>query len=195
MTSTDLANLALGNLGIPTIDDIESTTSEEAKACNLVYDDVRKIYLAEATPGFSRADVALAIAADEESEVYDYVYTYPADCIKTREIWNEGATPRIEYEVGSHSSGTSKVIVTNQEDAILVYTRDITNLNMFTSHDIDALSYLFSAKIVMKLKRNEQLETKMAQRYLITLAIAQKNNKREQHKALAKLNNFTSSRV
>jgi hypothetical protein len=195
MTPTDVANKSLYHQGMPPIDSINDN-NDRAEISKALIDDCRKEYLEEAAPGFARGEVALAIVSGETSVVWDYVYAYPVDCLKTREIDNGTTTddPRIEYETGSHSSGTSKVINTNEENAVLIYTRDITNYNMFSKHDIEALSLLLAWKSVMPLKRDKDLKTRLFNEYGVALAIAKGHSKKDQHREQPNHQRYVDSR-
>lgn len=195
ITSTDVANKALAHIGSSPIDSINDNT-KEAVSLKAHIDDCREIFLREAAPGFARKEVALAIASNETSSIYTYVYTYPADCKKIRQIWN-GTTnddPRIEFETGAHSSGSSEVILTDREDAVLIYTRDIKNYDMFSKEDINVLALLLAWKTVHLIKRDRDLRARIEREYGLALAISKKNNKREQHVPLPDNDRYVNSR-
>jgi hypothetical protein len=198
ITETNIANKSgTKHLGIPAIDDIDSTSNNVAKVFKANIEDARKIFLRDAAPGFARKELSLALAANETSEIYTYVYAYPSDCLKIREIWN-GTTnddPRIDFETGAHSSGTSEVILTDREDALLIYTRDITNYDMFAPDDIEAVAILLAWMSVMVLKRDKDLLARLERKYAIALGISKKNNKREQHVKLPDNNKYVNSRL
>lgn len=197
MTSTDVANKAINeNLGVPTIDDIDDVEDPSAVNAKKAYEPARKLYLRMADPSFARKEVALALATGETSIKYDYVYGYPAGGLFLREIWN-GTTnndPRIEYEIGLHSSGSSNVILTDQADAVIFQTVDVTNLNLWQPDDITALALLWAMNLAMPLKRDRQLRLQMREEYLAALAIAKTNNKRNQYKKLPDHDRYLTAR-
>lgn len=197
-TDTDVANIALDHLGLPRISDIDDTNNNSAIKCKFHFDDSRKLYLREAAPAFARKEKALAIEAGETlpSEKYDYVYEYPSDCLGVREIWNTAGkdAPAIIFEIGAHSNKISKTILTDQEDAILIYTTDIENLNMFSHDDIEALAYLLAWKVAMPLTRKRELRIEMQQNFNISLALAKKNNMKTQNVKLKKLTRYKDAR-
>lgn len=197
MTDTEVANMAIvDHLGLPRINDIDDTTNNRAKTAKAVFETSRQLYLRQAAPGFARKEVGLAIVTDEESDKYEFVYGYPSDCMKVREILNpSGSDKRIEFELGGHSvTATSRTILTNQEEARLIYTRDITNLNMFDDDDILALSLLIAWKIAMPLTRKRTLADDMRNNYLAALVVAQRNDKSDQHVELPKFEEYIDAR-
>jgi hypothetical protein len=197
MTATELANKALvEKLGLPRIDDIDVDTNIRATTIKAAYPDSRQFYLRESAPGFARREGYLAISTDQTSEVYDYVYGEPSGCLKIREVYNIGdPTTKIEYEYGAHSTPDSRVILTNQENAYVIYTIDITNLNMFSDDDIEALACLLAWKCAMPLTRKRELAAEMQQNFLALLAVAKKNNKRSQHKELPEFTDYIDART
>jgi hypothetical protein len=194
-TKTEIANNALNRIGSPEINDIDTDTTEEATTCKRHFDFARKAYLRDADPGFSRKEAALALASGETDNKYTYVYAFPSDCIKAREIYNSASTTElIEFEKGTDTAGNSKTILTDQASAILIYTRDITNLNVFEQDDIDTLSLSLALRIVMKLKRDRQLYNDIANEYVSVLGIAKKNSNKDKHVPLKTFSKYKDAR-
>jgi hypothetical protein len=181
-TKTEIANNALNRIGSPEINDIDTDTSVEATTCKRHFDSSRKAYLRDADPGFARKTNALALLSDETDDKYTYVYAYPSNCMKAREIYNSAnTTDQIEFDKGTNAAGNSKTIVTNQENAVLIYTRDITILSVFEQDDLDALSLSLALRIVMKLKRDRQMYNDILSEYFAAVAIATKNSNKDKH--------------
>jgi hypothetical protein len=198
MTDTEVANKALDHLGEPRINDIDDDTDATAIKCEEHFDDSRKYFLREAAPGFARKEVALAISAGETlpTEMYDYIYGYPSDCIGIRQIYNPNGVdaPRVVFEIGNHSNKTSQVILTDQEDAILIYTVDVVNLNLYSPDDILALSYALAWHIAMPITRNRELRQEMQQYFVALLSVSRKNNLNTQHTEQKKLTRYKDAR-
>ena len=109
-----------------------------------------------------------------------YEYAYPADCLKARYIipqlpntgtstppltsapnvnvvWGGYKGPPIRFFVGSdtNSSGNDiTVILTNQPQAMMVYTRQMTNPDLFDAQFQEALVASLAAKLVPPLNLN-----------------------------------------
>jgi hypothetical protein len=194
-TKTEIANDALNRIGSSEINDIDTDTSVEATTCKRHFERARKAYLRDADPGFARKEVALALVSGEEDSKYEHVYAYPADCMKAREIFNPASTTEvIEFDKGTDAAGNSKTILTDQEDAVLIYTRDITNLNVFEQDDLDVLALSLAMRIVMKIKRDEQLRNSIANEYIAVLGIAKKNSNKDKHVPLKKHRRYIDAR-
>jgi len=198
-TSTDLINKALGeHLEMPRIDSIDDTSDPVAVEAKAVYDPARLEVLRALEPSFGRKEVALALATGETSVKYDYVYGYPADSLKLAEIWNESTndSPRIEYEVSRHSSGSSNVILTNKESAVIFHTVDVSNLSLWTSDAIEVFAVLVASKLAASSPiRDIELSLAKKNEYLAALAIARTSNKTDQHKKLPKFSKYEDARI
>ena len=174
MTPTDLANMALAHIGKTRVDSITDNT-ETAEYCLAFLPTIRQMFIEQSQLHKTRKEEYLAIAAGEtlDSERYDYIYQVPVDMLTPIKIWNENtASSPVIYEIATHSSKTSSVILTSKEDAILIYSIDIKNLNVFNAYDIIAMSYLLASFIVMPLKVDDRVLQKMEANYQLALSIA-----------------------
>lgn len=197
MTSTDLANKALGNIALSKIDSIDTVGDAVSTACKDNYDDTRQEYLRAADPSFARREIALALASGETSVKWDYVYAYPSNTLTLREIWNgtNNNSPRIEYEIGSHSSLTSSVVLSNEATPTMFVTVDIENLNVWPASDILAFSYLLASKLASSdIKKDIQLSDVMINRYLAARSMAKASNQQEQFKELPNYETYIDAR-
>jgi hypothetical protein len=92
-----------------------------------------------------------------------YVYDVPADLIKPISLTPEG------YDFEEMGSGNSRRILTTIEDAILVYTAQITTVSEFSSEFIEAYWTRMAAELAMPI--TEDKETVKAMWDLYTDAI------------------------
>lgn len=189
LTTTDIANKALRRLGILPIDSITDKTTDEAIQCNEEYLTTLNEYLIQANPNFAREEVALTLDSGEESDIWSFIYEYPSDCINIRYIYNpSGTSEKVEYELGIDDAGVATTIMTNLEDAIIVYTKAVTDLSLFKVHDTTAISYLLASKVGLVVPKEtemaikSQLVDRAENNYRVALATAITINKREQHK-------------
>lgn len=181
ITKTILANMALAHIGKVPIDKIDDPT-ETAEWCKLFIDIVRQAFIRQSKLYCTRKEVALSPAAGETSSVYDYVYGMPSDCLAPIEIWNGDKTADpIRYEIGTHSSLTSKVIKTDEEGAVFIYSVDITNLDVYMPDAILAMSYLLAIHIAMPLKVDNALKASLSNDYIAALSIAMANDQNDQN--------------
>jgi hypothetical protein len=196
-TKTDVANEALErHLGIPRISNITDTTSVEAKACNRAYDSALEVVLSEDEWGFARAEVTLALEAGETSVVWGQIYGYPSDCVTPIKIHNPSSEDvKIPFDIGTHSSGTSKVILTDQATATLIYTKEITHIPSYTAGFVEALACQLAIKVAMGTTRLRNMVNSLQADYLALLLIAKKNNKKGQHKEQVEDRSFITART
>ena len=135
LTSTTVVNMALELIGTQT--QITSLTdgSSEANAASVVYAPVVQLMLRELDPDFARRTAALALSGAAVPVIpWASEYTYPADCVRLRQVRppasgagaladpNNPAPIRSSVAFDSISGSGAKVILTNQANAIAVYT-------------------------------------------------------------------------
>jgi hypothetical protein len=149
-SKADLANQALAAIGTrSSIADVDNEQSEEANQIRLQYDNALASVLGSAHWNFARAQVALTVlkdaaAGDTVPAPWAYEYAYPANCAQVRYIMptldytpgvgvSPQATPvRFVVSLDADDNGNDqKVILTNQPQAIAVYTKLITNVALF----------------------------------------------------------------
>lgn len=124
---------------------------------------------------FARKQVAMALLKDitlgqSVPPPWNYEYAYPSDCLGARYVLPQlaatggsvpGSAPVQSVASGpvyflpssdTDSNGNdSNVILTNQPQAILVYTKRITNTNLFGPDFVDAFAYYLGSRICVAL--------------------------------------------
>ena len=162
-----IANLALALVHTKTIESL-SETSAEATQANLWYDIARQEVLELFNWPFARTRLILA-AHDEavpEAE-WAYRYQYPADCLAARYIENPAGTDEdaVPFEQEYAADGTLS-IVTDAEDAVLVYTRDATEPELFPSVFVTLLAHKLATYLVGTLSGKVTLEERLNVAYM-----------------------------
>ena len=195
VTAVSIANMALSHLGAASTIESFDELSNEAVQCKLWYDIARKEVLEAFDWSFARKRATLAEHADGPPDEWAFRYQYPADCIMARSIWNAfggigvfglvDATRLsiyqgdvIPFELEASDAGDDLTILTNMEDAILVYTFDQAVPAMFSSHFVKILARNLAAKMAYSITGKQALEDehfKIAER-LIRLAPAYDGN-------------------
>lgn len=175
VSDTFIANAALEQIGAKS--GIQSLTenSPEAKACKFWYDFCRVHVLEAYNWGFARKRLALASSSDDPPEgVWAYRYQYPADCVKAREIENPlGPTAdAIPFAIEQTSDGSAKTILTNAEQAKLIYTRDVQQTSLFSAHFVDTLAAQLASRIALKLTGKRTIRDDMQKLYNALLLVA-----------------------
>ena len=171
--AVEICNLALGHIGsdanIASISPPDG--SVESGYCARYYPLARKLTIALAQWSFATTRKALA-EVDNNSNVWQFAYAQPADCVKPYRILKAGAT---NEQDGASFTIEGGVIYTNEPEAKLVYTRDITDATKFSPEFISALSWMISsylagpiikgnegANAAVKLRERAIAETRLA---------------------------------
>jgi hypothetical protein len=146
--------------------------SNEAYYCSLYYAEARDSVLRDFDWAFARREESLAeLSGVTVPTGWTYVYAYPADCLNARRIPKaDDPLKGYDFEVRTNydtatAATTSKMIVTNVEPASLVYTRNVTNTEVFDSGFIQALSWRLSFDLSMPITgatRRDLLQTYFA---------------------------------
>ena len=209
MVTTDISicNLALMRIGLPTIASFEQTT-KEAKTCAAVYPFSLKAVLEDHYWGFAKKS-AEGVVVDEDYLDWEFTYEYPSDCIAIRKIADpvnlSGAsaeelsgisTNKIEYDLMVGGGDTaSTVVVTNQEDAVIIYTALIENPALYTSLFVEALSYRVAADLAVPLRADSKLQLSMFNIYQNIINKAKASDVKQFYKAPEQKNSFTDARA
>jgi hypothetical protein len=176
VAEVDIANQALGFVGIgKLIQNFQSEQSAEAKQIRQHYMTALTAILESAHWNFARAQKALTLlkdasAGDTVPRPWSYEYAYPADCAQVRYIMPQtyaspgatasgypvvvGAAPPVRFVVGidQDDNGTDrKVILTNEPDAECVFTKVVTNPQLFDSQFVRALAAYLGHMVAMPL--------------------------------------------
>jgi hypothetical protein len=180
-SEVQICNMALGRIGISIFIDALSEASQEASVCNVFYEQCRDRALSEGYFNFTTARVALADLGTPPTN-WLYRYAMPSDCLTARYIEIEGsrnplAKNRIPFEVAQE--GNVKVLYTDQPEAELVYTRRITNPNLFSPQCVSAIAWLLGSEIGMPLSAAPNLVSAAARMYENAISQAQSASSNE----------------
>jgi len=143
-SSTEICNLALSHIGIgKEIADLETEASQEASSCRRFYENARDQVLRDFSWPFAMTTVSLSLVSENPTSEWDYAYRYPTDCMKSRRILsgtrNETRQTRIPYQIAYDSTG--KLIYTDEQNAVLEYTKKVVDTGQFSADFAMALSF------------------------------------------------------
>lgn len=167
-SEVDICNLALSNIRGGSINSLNEA-SVQAQNCKLKYPYARDQML-ETDWDFARALVPLAVLSSVDVFNWAYAYAYPVDCLHIRRLvlnyenvssdapsiearlFDLGRTlpdldAPVEYEVFNVSG--VKVIAANEPNLRIVYTREITDPNLFSNNFVKALSHLLASELAI----------------------------------------------
>lgn len=160
ISKTSICNKALHFIGIG--EEIASINerSPEAEACLLFYDDELEELLREWPWPFARRQVNPGLVNDDETVAYNpeffFAYRYPPEAVFIRKIVS-GTVPDTEaslirYQIGGDDEG--KLILTNEANITIEYTKRVTDASQFPSDFATALSARIGSKIAPRLSED-----------------------------------------
>lgn len=130
-SDAQVANLALGLCGQrQTLDSLDEA-SEEARAAKTYFAQARDEVLAAWDWRQARKRAVLALST-ETRDGWAYCYVAPPDMLTPRRIWQEdtsAAPVRFAWEL--NDAGDGHLILTDQADAVLVYTSTFTRVGLW----------------------------------------------------------------
>jgi hypothetical protein len=180
-SEVDICNLALSHIGASATISSLTEQSEEAFHCNLLYADDRDSVLRTHPWGFAKRHLALSDMGSPPGN-WSYRYSYPNDAIYAREILQtDTAGDPIKFEIALSDAYNSRVILTDQEDAVLVYTYKVTNTLAFDPLFINALTWKIAASVAMPLTRDHERLKMAHQMYIEAVSQAQTFDSNESH--------------
>ncbi|OPX89057.1 MAG: hypothetical protein A4E53_01665 [Pelotomaculum sp. PtaB.Bin104] len=197
--NTETCNLALGHLGVSqTISDVNTERSPSALVCRRFWDMAFKEALRDFPWSFANKIAALGLIEEDPNEEWSFSYQYPPDCMSALKIQsgirNDSRDTRVPYKISTGDSGL--VIYTDKEDAILEYTKEITNYGILPQDFQAALSLLLAFYIAPSVTGGDpfQLGTRAYKAYLLSIAKAQVNSYNEQQEEEQPESEFIRSR-
>lgn len=182
---TEIANLAIAHLGIgKQIENLDSENSEEAQACRQFYNISRQATLRDFPWPFATKTAKLQLVEEQPNEEWAYSYRYPVDCMKARRIWsglrNDSRQTRSPYRIVKDNEGV--LIYSDEREATLEYTQDVTDTSFFDADFTLALSYRIAHYIVPRVAKGDPFgarQTTMDQ-YMAEITRARANAVNEQ---------------
>lgn len=183
-TAAEIANLALSYAGHGLDLDNLNEDTNEARAALRCYGPARDELLERYQWKFATKRATLAILANEERDGWGFVYALPADCLVPRYIWsgvrNPNADEKVPFDV--EATDTGACLLTDAEDAVLVYTARIEEVSRFTPGFVKALAWAIAVELCLVLpidaKKALAIENKATRARLEALA-AQGNTQKD----------------
>lgn len=161
---TETANLSLAHLGIGlTITDLDTDNTVEAKTCRMFYDIATNHTLSRFRWGFAKVVEALTLVEERPNRDWFYAYAYPSTCLYGHKILGAERNPSRWQEIPWQVfKGTSQsLIMTDQPEASLEFTKKSTDLDFLPADFILANSYFLASLIAAKLAKGNY--TKLVQ--------------------------------
>lgn len=126
-----IVNRAASRIGVSQlVQDVDSETTPLANQARLHYQPTLERLLRQHDWPFATRHLALGLVAEQPTQDWRYAYRYPTDCLQARRLVTgirpaARTTPPLPWIVASDASG--RLIYTDQAEAVLEYTRRITD--------------------------------------------------------------------
>lgn len=175
----DICNMALANIGQPSIQALEGPTSAH-RACKLRYDEARKEAQSAALWNFAsmyREGTPVAIAAKKP---YTRVFQYPPDALRIFDIEHLPGTPPPPFEVTARPDTTGRVIHCSLEKPVFIYTKSVEDIASFDQDFIQALAWLLASKIAMPVTKSLKLQQEAFKMWIALKSQAMANDHNEE---------------
>lgn len=184
-SEAEVCNLALLLVGQTQFIDDLSDPTPEGEACEQVYEKCRDAALQAHAWPFATRRAELNLVVDGERGGWAYAYTLPADFLAARwldvgiEYPSEAEKPPFKLE--DDATVNAKVLLTNEADAILVYTYKCAETGKFTPMFVEALSAKIAVYLAAGLCKKPKLALDMMGlfRTLIAQAAASEFNQQQ----------------
>lgn len=191
-----ICNMALGRVGVSIFIDALTESSQAAVVCNQFYESSRDRALVEGRFNFATTRATLADLGTPPTN-WSYRYALPSDCLDVQRIVTPGirnplAKNRIPFELAEEAG--ARVLYTDQAQAELVYTKRVTNPNLFSPQFESALAWLLASEITMPLAAAPNLATNAFKRYLGEISAAQAASLNEAQEDVEPDSEFISGR-
>ncbi len=177
-----IANLAISHVGGTALVESFTESGEEARQIRTHYDQSRREVLEAYDWTFARfrrgaalhGDTISTTATDPWAGEWAFRYQYPDNCIRVRKIQNVNSPPddASPFDIELSESGQEKTIFTDVEDAVVVYTADITDTPLFAPTFITAFALLLGSKIAFPLSGKLKLARSLFAEFRNTLPVA-----------------------
>jgi len=160
-----ICNFGLGQIGQDTINAL-TEESPSARACSLYYEQARDAVLSEIWWGFATGQQTLALTSTNPNE-WDYAYTLPSDCLFPRYI-----PPVVRNGTKIPFEWAGDEIWTDQDTAVLIYTKRVSDPALFHPLFVDALALKIATLVCMPLSVERSLRSDVVQLYRGAIAAA-----------------------
>ena len=173
-TQIDIWNQALSNIGSKVFIQNPNERSVEASVLAIWWKSAVEFVLAAHPWPFATAYQLLAPLDDNPTGGdWLYVYRYPSDCIHARRLVTKAGRRDPNpppFKIGSDNEG--RVIYTDQENALLEYTKEVTEPERFDPNFVDCLAWYLGHKAAPSVSRMPNMTDFALKQYKVALTNA-----------------------
>lgn len=175
-SEAEICNIALSRVGVKKKITSLAENTTEAQECSTHYAQARDFILeAHPWPFAKRIEVLAALVVDDRTD-WRYTYSLPTDCVAPRRLVDGANVPTVDdyvpYEIESAEDLDTSVLLTDLEDAELIYTARITNPTRFSPAFVDALAWQLAAELATPLTGKPQLENVFRAKAMMAISTA-----------------------
>jgi hypothetical protein len=192
-SEVDIYNFALSNAGISVFVGNINEASEARRVCTRWYTQCRDQVLRDFPWPFATKAVALSELSDTFPG-WEFVYQYPSDCLRAGAVMTSDGMRatngfallfqdnqvvpfpiRTPYSVALAADNSSQVILTDLEEAWLIYIARVTVVTVFQPDFVDALSWKLASRIALPLQAKVDMALAAEKSYQFAIANAWAN--------------------
>jgi len=198
-SQTNICNLALGQIGVGRIADIDGVSQVE-RDCKAVYNDARDEVLADFDWAFARAQKVLTKLLAPPEFGYISAFQLPADIISVRNI-NHYILVHAEYQMSKAETIRPKYeifgdkLYCNLEECQLVYTRRVEDPVLYPPKFVTALANRLSAVLANSVKKNAEMSLKWWDFYYQSIRMNEEMSNKGEDPTQHELNRYIEARL
>lgn len=153
-TEAQLCNLALGMVGQRQLITSLTEDSTEAQLCAAFYPTARDLILSSRAWRFTTRRTVLSLSAETRTD-WEYVYTAPPRLLMAHEIVS-GMRPtppggQVPFDLELNDAGDALLILTDMEDAELVYSSKVTQVGLYPAPFVAAVAWRLATFLALSL--------------------------------------------
>lgn len=153
-TEAQLCNLALGMVGQRQLITSLTEESTEAQLCAAFYPTARDMLLSSRAWRFTTRRTVLALT-QETRTLWEYAYTAPPRLLMAHEIVS-GMRPtppggQVPFDIELNDAGDALLILTDMQDAELVYSSKVTNVALYPAPFVMAVAARLAVFLALSL--------------------------------------------
>ena len=158
-TKVDLANIALRRIG----EKKPIAHLSEQPVLALLWDHALGVAIEQHDWTFARRTVALVLDSEAPTTEWAFSYLVPADCLVPRMI-TDGLQQRREEDVIPFVAALNalevRVLYTDMQDAILRYSRLVSNETLWTFSFADYFAWVLASEVALALSLSDEIRAR-----------------------------------
>lgn len=174
-----ICNMALDRIGCNQPISALTDVSAAAATCKRWFEVCRDATLEDYAWPFANKTKALAVVEDNPDETWGYSYRYPSDCVRALgfDVGSTDPNHQPEFEVGGDDSG--KLILTNESNASLRYTRRVDVAALYSATFASAVAWRMAMEMAPALSRKDGARMEAMQAYYAAISQAEASQSAE----------------